>query len=64
MFNLLSFYGDVERIKVMKRKVDCALVQFTTATFAAITRDYLDGEEILGSKLAVTFSRYFEFLGL
>jgi len=62
LFNVLSFYGDVERIKVMKRKVNCALVQFTTATFAAITRDYLDGQEVEGCKLAVTFSRHNQVL--
>ena len=36
LFNLFSFYGDVERIKILRRKTTCALVEFSTATFAAI----------------------------
>ena len=38
LFNLFSFYGDVERIKILRRKTTCALVEFSTATFAAIAR--------------------------
>ena len=39
---MFSFYGDVERVKMMTRRSVCALVEFSTATFACIARDYLD----------------------
>jgi len=58
LFNLFSFYGDVERIKILRRKTTCALVEFSTATFAAIARDHLDGTTLKGETLVVTFSRF------
>jgi len=58
LYNLFSFYGDVERIKILRRKTTCALVEFTTATFAAIARDYLDHVMVQGDELVVTFSKF------
>ena len=60
LFNIFSFYGDVERIRLIRRTEPppCALVEFTTATFACIARDNLDGVRLRGSQLMVTFSRY------
>jgi len=58
LYNLFSFYGDVERIKILRRKTTCALVEFATASFAAIARDHLDGILVKGDKLVVTFSRF------
>ena len=57
LFYLFSFYGDVERVKVIRRKQNCALVEFSTATFAAGARDHLDNTTLLGETIAVTFSR-------
>jgi len=60
LFNIFSFYGDVERIKLIRRTdpPPCALVEFTTASFACIARDNMEGMTVRGSQLAVTFSRY------
>ena len=58
MYNLFSFYGDVERVKILRRKTNCALVEFTTSSFACIARDHLDQSLIRGELLVVTFSRF------
>ena len=58
LYNLFSFYGDVVRIKIIRRKTDCALIEFTTATFAAIARDYIDNLVFKGTQLVVSFSRF------
>jgi len=58
LFNLFSFYGEVERIKVMRRRAECALIEFKTATFAAIARDYLDNLVYRGQQLVVSFSKF------
>ena len=58
LYNIFSFYGDVERIRLIRRANSCSLVEFTTATFACLARNNLDGLTVRGSKLLVTFSRY------
>lgn len=58
LYNLFSFYGDVDRVKILRKKNNCALVEFTTATFACIARDHLDQASIKGERLVVTFSRF------
>lgn len=58
LYNLFSFYGDVERVKMMTRRSVCALVEFSTATFACIARDYLDQIAVKGETLCITFSKY------
>lgn len=58
LYNLFSFYGDVDRIKVLRRKTNCALIEFSTATFAAIARDHLDNTAVRGENMVATFSRF------
>merc|ERR1712048_243325 len=58
LYNLFSFYGDVEKIKLLRNRNNCALVEFSAATFAAIARDHLDQANIRGAVMAVSFSRY------
>lgn len=58
LYYLFSFYGDVERVKIIRKKQNCALVEFATASFAAVARDHLDNTTILGETIAVTFSRF------
>jgi len=58
LYNLFSFYGDVDRIKVLRRKTNCALVEFSSATFAAIARDHLDNTMVRGENMVATFSRF------
>jgi len=58
LFHLFSLYGDVERVKIPRRKTTCAMVEFTTASFDAIARDFLDTTPLTGENIAVTFSRF------
>jgi len=58
LYNLFSFYGDVDRIKILRKRNNCALIEFTTATFACIARDHLDQVTIKGDTIVVTFSRF------
>ena len=46
LYNLFSFYGDVARIKMLRKKQNTALIEFDTATFACLARDHLDGTEV------------------
>ena len=48
----------MERIKIIRRANSCALIEFSTATFACIARDHLDQATLRGEKLVVTFSKY------
>ncbi len=58
LFNLFSFYGDVSRVKILRTKLNVALVEFSTATMAAIARDHLDGCVVSGKKIVVSFSKF------
>ena len=60
LYNVFSFYGDVERIRIIRKDEQNlkALVQFTTASHACMARDYLDQVTIRGAQLAVSFSRH------
>ena len=58
LYNIFSFYGDIERIKIIRRNNSCALIEFSTATFACIARDHLDQTQLAGQTLVVTFSKY------
>ena len=41
--NLFGLYGDVAKIKITRKKANVALVEFYTATMAAIARRNLHG---------------------
>ena len=58
LYNIFSFYGDVERIRLIRRDNSCALIEFTTATFACLARNHLDGRTLREKTLIVTFSRH------
>ena len=58
LYNIFSFYGDIERIKIIRRNNSCALIEFSTATFACIARDHLDQTQLAGQTLVVTFSKF------
>ena len=58
LFALLSVYGYVTRIKMLRKRTDAALAQFSTATMAAIARNHLDGLEIKDKTLAISVSRF------
>lgn len=58
LYNLCSIYGDVLTVRILAHKPDCALVEFTSASFAHIARENLDNMEVKGNKMVVSFSRY------
>jgi len=58
LYNLCSIYGDVARVRIFAHKPDCALVEFTSATFAHVARENLDNVEVKGNKMVVSFSHY------
>ena len=43
LFNLFGLYGDVAKIKITRKNASVALVEFYTATMAAIARRNLHG---------------------
>lgn len=53
----LHFTVTSSGFKIIRRKTDCALIEFTTATTAAIARDYIDNL-VTGNPARCTFSRF------
>ena len=58
LFYLFSFYGDIPRIKILPQKLNAALIEFSSATFACIARNHLDQLIVMGQTLFVSFSKY------
>ncbi len=58
LFSFFSFYGDVVRVKILRVRLNVALVEFATATMAAIARDFTDGCVVSGKKIVVSFSKF------
>lgn len=67
LFNILCLYGNVAKIKFMKSKPGCAMVEFTD-TDAVTKATKLTGAELYGSKLRRWGKAYFSlkvlFLGV
>jgi hypothetical protein len=55
--NLFGFYGDVVRVKILRNKRDCALVQLSKPHQATLCRNFLDQAKAYGKKICVSFSR-------
>ena len=55
--NLFGFYGDVMRVKILRNKRDCALVQLSKPHQATLCRNFLDQAKAYGKKICVSFSR-------
>jgi len=55
--NLFGFYGDVVRVKILRNKRDCALVQLSKPHQATLCRNFLDQAKVCGKKICVSFSR-------
>ena len=58
LYNLFSVYGDVHRVKILRKKLDSGLVEFSTATLAMIARNHMDQVELSDQKLVVSFARF------
>lgn len=55
--NLFGIYGDVTRVKILRNKRDCALLQLSKPHQATLCRNFLDQARIGGRKICVSFSR-------
>lgn len=55
--NLCGFYGDVKRVKILRNKPDCGLVQMAKPHHAATCRSFLDRIKVRGRRICVSFSR-------
>ena len=60
LFYLFSFYGDIPRIKILPQKLNAALIEFSSATYACIARNHLDQLIVNNCKLFVSFSKHHE----
>jgi len=57
LFNLFSLYGTVSRIKIMREKVDSALIQYSDAFYATLAYNCLQGATMFGRDIQIRFSR-------
>jgi RNA recognition motif-containing protein len=55
--NLFGYYGDVHRVKILRNKKDCALIQMAKPHQVAMCRQHLDQVKVSGKTLCVSFSR-------
>ena len=55
--NLFGFYGDVQRVKILRNKKDCAVVQMAKPHQATLCRNFLDQCKIDGKRICVSYSR-------
>ena len=55
--NLFGFYGDVQRVKILRNKRDCAVVQMAKPHQATLCRNFLDQCKIDGKRICVSYSR-------
>lgn len=57
LFNLFSVYGFVSRIKILREKPDCALIQYAGHLFASVAQECLQHSKIDGQVLEINFSK-------
>ena len=55
--NLFGFYGDVQRVKILRNKKDCAIIQMAKPHQASLCRNFLDQCKIDGKRICVSYSR-------
>ena len=55
--NLFGFYGDVQRVKILRNKKDCAIIQMAKPHQANLCRNFLDQCKIDGKRICVSYSR-------
>ena len=55
--NLFGFYGDVQRVKILRNKKDCAIIQMAKPHQATLCRNFLDQCKINGKRICVSYSR-------
>ena len=55
--NLFGFYGDVQRVKILRNKKDCAIIQMAKPHQATLCRNFLDQCKIGGKRICVSYSR-------
>jgi RNA recognition motif-containing protein len=62
IFNLFSFYGDVQKIKILNQPKYLCLVQYSSNTAASNAMKFLEGLKLADHPISVTFSRFPEIL--
>ena len=55
--NLFGYYGDVHKVKILRNKPDCALIQMAKPHQVFTIRQNLDQLKLHGKKICVSFSR-------
>ena len=55
--NLFGYYGDVHKVKILRNKPDCALIQMAKPHQVFTIRQNLDQLKLYGKKICVSFSR-------
>ena len=55
--NLFGFYGDVQRVKILRNKRDCAVIQMAKPHQATLCRNFLDQCKVDGKRICVSYSR-------
>ena len=58
LFTLFGMYGNVQRVKILYNKKDCALVQMADATQATTALTHLDKLHVFGKQIHVMYSKY------
>ncbi|KAJ6834371.1 polypyrimidine tract-binding protein-like protein 3-like isoform X1 [Iris pallida] len=58
IFNLVSLYGNIVRIKILHNKPDHALVEMEDGFQAELAVNFLKGAMLFGKKLEVNYSKY------
>ncbi|NXW66539.1 PTBP1 protein, partial [Eurystomus gularis] len=58
LFILFGVYGDVQRVKILFKKKENALVQMTDGNQAQLAMSHLNGQKFLGKPIRITLSKH------
>ncbi|KAM9369218.1 polypyrimidine tract-binding protein 1 isoform 5-T5 [Phaethornis superciliosus] len=58
LFILFGVYGDVQRVKILFKKKENALVQMTDGNQAQLAMSHLNGQKLLGKPIRITLSKH------
>ncbi|KAF7651626.1 hypothetical protein LDENG_00108350 [Lucifuga dentata] len=58
LFTLFGVYGDVQRVKILYNKKDCALIQLSDGNQAQLAMSHLNGQKVFGKVMRVTLSKH------
>ncbi|NXY19566.1 PTBP1 protein, partial [Atrichornis clamosus] len=58
LFILFGVYGDVQRVKILFKKKDNALIQMTDGNQAQLAMSHLNGQKLHGKPIRITLSKH------